>query len=99
MSTFRDPMAARTGAGRAPAEGYWGRFAAFLRKIGWSMSVMKKNFEHAGDGSLSRERSADRLRDEEAWSRMDGEGCPNVQPPYPDRDPIYQRNNNALVGR
>ena len=84
MSTFETPVAARTDE-RAPARLYSSRFAAFLRKIWWSISVMKRNFENAGDGSRSRERSAERLRDEEAWSRMDGEGWPNVQPLYPDR--------------
>ena len=49
------------------------------------MRVMHAAFEQAesGDGAGSRERGEERLRDEEAWSRMDDEGCPNGrQPPY-----------------
>lgn len=99
MSTFKDSFAARSDERWGMDEGYGNRFAAFLRKIWWSMIVMKKNFEHAGDGLRSRERSAERLRDEEAWSRMDGEGCPNLQPPYPDRDPIHQPDEVAPVAR
>lgn len=41
------------------------------------MMIMHTEFEQSGDGTRSRERSEERLRDEEAWSRMDDEGCPN----------------------
>ena len=46
------------------------------------MGMMKLAFEHSqsGDGTGSRERSDERRRDEEAWSRMDDEGCPNGGP-------------------
>lgn len=40
---------------------------------------MNAAFEHAesGNGAGSRERSEEHFRDEEAWSRMEDEGCPN----------------------
>jgi len=65
------------------------RFGASFRDCWRRMTVMHAAFEHAesGDGAGSRERSEERLRDEEAWSRMDDEGCPNGhQPPYPRPD-------------
>lgn len=44
------------------------------------MRVMNAEFEQSGDGTRSRERSQERLRDEQAWLRMDNEGCPNEDP-------------------
>ena len=43
------------------------------------MRVMNAAFAHtkSGDGAGSRAHSEERLRDEEAWSRMDDEGCPH----------------------
>ncbi len=53
---------------------------SFLHECWRRMGLMKRSFDHAelGDGTGSRERSNDRRRDEEAWSRMDDEGCPNA---------------------
>ena len=39
---------------------------------------MRTDCERAGDGSESRERTAERLQDEEAWSRMDDDGAPTA---------------------
>ena len=51
----------------------------FLRDCWRRMGLMKLSFDHAelGDGTGSRERSDDRRRDEDDWSRMEDEGCPN----------------------
>lgn len=45
------------------------------------MAVMNAAFEQAEsrDGMASRERSEERLRDEDAWLSMEDEGCPNVR--------------------
>src|SRR5512146_1755508 len=53
--------------------------SSFLRECWRRMGLMKLAFEHAqfSDGTGSRERSAERRRDEDDWSRMDDEGCPN----------------------
>ncbi len=51
-----------------------------LKECWWRMEFMQAAFEREqqlGDGAESRQRSEDRRRDEEAWSRMDDEGCPN----------------------
>jgi hypothetical protein len=55
------------------------RFGTSFRECWRKMTLMNTAFEHSesGDGAASRERSEERLRDEEAWSRMDNEGCPN----------------------
>lgn len=53
------------------------QFGASFRECWRRMSVMHAAFEQSGDGARSRERSEERLRDEQAWSRMDDEGCPN----------------------
>lgn len=55
---------------------------------------MNAAFKHGelGDGAGSRERREERLGDEEAWLRMEDEGCPNGrQQPYPVRDMIRPR--------
>jgi hypothetical protein len=46
------------------------------------MGIMKLAFQHSqsGDGAGSRERSDERRRDEEAWSRLDNEGSANGGP-------------------
>lgn len=86
---------ARTDDVHQQPEGLKTRLAAFMCKVRSSMSIMKKDFEHEGDGSRSRERSAERLRDEEAWSQMDGEGCPNVSQAYARQDPINHSDKAA----
>ena len=50
-----------------------------LRKCWRRMGLMKLSFERAerSDGTGSRQRSAERRRDEDDWSRMNDEGCPN----------------------
>ena len=61
---------------------------AFARECWQRMRRMKATFEQGGLSlAESHERREDRRRDEEAWSRMDDEGCPNEQP-YPGRDAI-----------
>jgi hypothetical protein len=65
------------------------QFGASFRECWRRMRVMHAAFEHSGDGARSRERSEERLRDEQAWSRMDDEGCPNGPPqPHPCQDII-----------
>lgn len=46
-------------------------FRAFIRECWRRMTVMHADFEssESGHGVRSRERSAERLRDDEAWSR------------------------------
>jgi hypothetical protein len=62
-------------------------FGASFRECWRRMRVMHAAFEQSGNGSRSRERSEERLREEEAWSRMNDEGCPNgTQQPYPRQD-------------
>lgn len=65
-----------------PLEGERGISGVFslLRECWRRMGLMKHSFEHAelSDGTGSRERSDDRHRDEEDWSRMEDEGCPNA---------------------
>jgi hypothetical protein len=63
------------------------------------MSIMKKNFEHKRDGSRSHERSAERLRDEEAWFRMDSEGCPNVHQANVPQDALHQPDKASSVSK
>jgi hypothetical protein len=49
------------------------------------MRVMHAVFKHSESGGeeQSQEPSEERLGDEQAWSRMDDEGCPNEQPKAP----------------
>ena len=50
------------------------------------MRVMDAAFEQSESGGGSQEPSAERLRDEQAGSRMNDEGCPNqplASPPTP----------------
>jgi hypothetical protein len=80
------PLMMRQKLARRPS-----RFSASFRECWRKMSVMHAAFEHAesGDGAGSRGHNEERLRDEEAWSRMDDEGCPNgLQPPYSRQDVI-----------
>lgn len=70
---------------RRQPEPFTRRFGSFFRECWRRMRVMKAAFEQSesGDGTQSRERREERLRDEESWSRMDDEGCPNArQQPY-----------------
>lgn len=53
------------------------RLGAFWHECWRRMNIMRADSEPSGDGSLSRERTAERLRDEEAWSRMDDDGGPS----------------------
>ncbi|HWR14787.1 MAG TPA: hypothetical protein VN577_08150 [Terriglobales bacterium] len=56
-------------------------FVALLRECWRRMAIMKAASDRAehSDGSRFGERRAERRRDEEAWLRMDDEGCPNVR--------------------
>jgi hypothetical protein len=67
----------QSAAVRGQTEGFVWRFGAFLRECWRRMMIMHGQFEQAGDGARSRERGEERLREEQAWSRMDDEGCPN----------------------
>jgi hypothetical protein len=72
-------------------------FSAFFRECWRKMMVMNATFARAelGDGAASRERSEERVGDEEAWSRMDDEGCPNGRhQPYTPQD-IIRRGKGA----
>jgi hypothetical protein len=59
----------------------------FLRQCWRQMDLMKLSFERAelSDGTGPREGGNNHRRDEEAWLRMEDEGCPNGRP-YPMRD-------------
>lgn len=52
------------------------RWSLSLRECWWKMKAMNTAFEESqsGDGTQSRRRSEERLRDEEAWARMGDEG-------------------------
>lgn len=75
------PPVNQRGCHGAVMRGNFGRrldqFGASFRECWRMMMVMRAAFERSGDGARSRERSEERLRDEQAWLRMDGEGCPN----------------------
>ena len=71
-------------------------FGASFRDECWrKMRVMHAAFADAESdgGAGSREREEERLRDEEAWSQMANEGCPNGrQSPYSQQDIIRMEN-------
>lgn len=75
---------------RRHPEAFARRFGAFFLECLRRMKVMHAAFEQSesGDGTRSRERSEERLRDEQAWSRMDDEGCPNGHQEYDSRQDI-----------
>src|SRR5512133_3571358 len=58
---------------RRQPEAFTRRFGAFFLECWQRMRMMYAAFEQSesADGSRSRERSEERLRDEQAWSRMD----------------------------
>lgn len=61
-------------------------------RLGPAAVGLNADFERLGDDTRSGKRSEERLREEEAWSRMDDEGCPNGdQRPYPRQDIIRIR--------
>lgn len=66
---------------RRNPEAFTRRFGAFFLECWRRMKVMHAAFEQSesADGSRSRERSEERLRDEQDWSPMDDERCPNGQ--------------------
>ncbi len=68
---------------RRQPESFTRRAGTFVRKCWRSMKVMNTAFnqEELCNGARSRERSEERLRDEEAWLRMEDEGCPNDRHP------------------
>lgn len=68
----------RQGAVMSPPKGFYRRFGTFFREYRRSMRVINAAFAHtqSSDGAGPRARSEERLRDEEAWSRIDDEGCP-----------------------
>jgi hypothetical protein len=53
--------------------------SSFVGECWQKMKIMNEEFEQseAGDDRRSREAAEERVRDEQAWSRMDDEGCPN----------------------
>jgi hypothetical protein len=77
------------------------RFGAFFLECWRRMRVMKAAFEQAesGDGTRSRERSEERLRDEQAWSRMDDKGCPNGHQQLDSRQDIIRMGSEASPTR
>jgi hypothetical protein len=79
---------------RQKFEHQFGGLTAFFRECWRRMMVMNATFADAelGDGAASRERSEERAGDEEAWSRMDDEGCPNG------RQQSYTRQNIIRIG-
>jgi hypothetical protein len=82
---------------RRPPETFNRRFVGFLRECRRRMRIMKTDFERAGDGSRSRARSAERLRDTQAWSRTYDEGSPNGPQAYQRQDTIRMRNEVTSV--
>jgi hypothetical protein len=67
-------------ADRRPPEAFNRQFAVFFRESWQDMRIMNTRFEQSelGGDTRFRQRSEERLQDEEAWSRMVSEGCPNV---------------------
>lgn len=55
--------------------------SSFIGECWQKMKIMKAEFEQSesGDGLPSRKAVEERVRDEQASSRMDDEGCPNVR--------------------
>jgi hypothetical protein len=62
--------------------GFSRRFIAFIQEVWRRMGIMKADSERSGDGSLSRARSAERLRYEQAWSRKYDEADPMGRQPH-----------------
>ena len=65
------------------------QFGASFRERWRRMKVIHAAFEQSADGALSRGRSEERFRDEEAGSRMNDD-CPPPQQPYPQQDIIRE---------
>jgi hypothetical protein len=82
-------------------EGFNRRFSSFFREYWRRMQVMNAAFAHtqAGDGSGSRARTEERLRDEDAWSLMDDEGYPHDGPRQldPRRDIIREAQSSSSM--
>jgi len=53
--------------------------SSFIGECWQKVKIMNAEFEQSesGDGLRSREAGEERVRDEQACSRMDDEGCPN----------------------
>jgi hypothetical protein len=69
------------------------RRQAYFRRC-WRMRVMSVAFGRGWsiDDARSQKQSEERLFDEQSWSRMDDEGCPNVsQQSYPAQEVIREK--------
>lgn len=55
--------------------------SSFLGECWQKMKIMKAEFEQSesGDGLQPRKAGEERVRDEQASSRMDDDGCPNAR--------------------
>jgi hypothetical protein len=86
---------------RRHPEAFTRRLGTFFLECWRRMKVMHASFEQSesGDGTGSRERSEERLRDEQAWSRMDDEGCPNGQQQLYSLQQIIGRRSEASPKR
>jgi hypothetical protein len=91
----------RPGAGNQQrAKASHRRRRAYFRRCWW-MRVKSVAFGRGWsiDNARSQKRSEERLLDEQSWSRMDDEGCPNVsQQPYPGQEMIREK-KTALMKR
>lgn len=68
---------------RQSTRGFTHRFTGFCRACWETMINMYAAYEFADSqiGDRSRERSAERLRDEQAWSHLDDDGTPRRAQP------------------
>jgi hypothetical protein len=71
---------------RQPAKNLVQRCVEFVSECWETMAELHAEFKYADSeiGERSRERTADRLRDEQAWLQLDDDGCPAsdaLQPP------------------
>ena len=89
-----------TPANSITPEGFTARLSALWRECSRSLMLMKVAFAHAqaGDGTASHERSEERLRDEQAWARMDDEGCPNGRQPPDSSQDIVRTGSRVASG-
>lgn len=86
---------------RRQPEAFTRRFGGFFLECWRAMRAMHAAFEQAesADGTRSRGRSDERLRDEQAWSRMDDEGCHNGQQQNDSRQDIIRPGSEASPKR
>jgi hypothetical protein len=78
------------------------RFQANFRRCWWKMRIMNAAFglRRSNDDAQPQKRNEEHLLDEQAWSRMDDEGCPNGrQLPHLHREIIQARTPTSMKRR